>query len=205
MKKLYVFVLSLFLSLGLTNKLEAASIKNKEMKKLVDATKWKFDPVGKEGRPDRYPTKPGTILVTPDYLFGLIPTGHAAIVLDSKRVVESNKVGVVYGANNWWKQKKYTIGLRVKNLSNLDHTKAAKQAEKHLKKVYNLNYLDYKTRKKFYCSQLVWSSFFDLFKINLDTKQYGLAMKDKVAAIHPLELAYSTLTDKVFMYDNPTK
>ena len=205
MKKLYVFVLSLFLCLGLTNKLEAATIKNKEMKKLVDATKWKFNKFDATKRPTNYPIKPGTILVTPDYLKGIYPTGHTALVINEKRVIEATKDGVVYGDNNWYSEKKYTIGLRVKGLSNKQHINAYKQAEKHLKKIYNINFLNYKTRKSFYCSQLVWSSFYDLFKINLDTKQYGLAMKDKLAAIHPLELAYSSLTDKVFMYDNINK
>ena len=193
-----------FIGLNNPQKLEAASIKNKAMKELVSKTKWTFDPYTK-GTPKKYPTKKGTILVTPDPFLGLIPTGHSAIVIDKDSVIESNKVGVVYGKNNWFEQKKYTIALRVKGLSDAKHNAAAVQATKHLKKKYNLNYLNYKTRNSFYCSQLVWSAFYDLFNINLDTNQYGMAMKSKVAAIHPLELAHSNLTEKVFMYDNIKK
>jgi len=54
-------------------------------------------------------------------------------------------------------------------------------------KPYNYNYLNVKTRKKFYCSQLVWAAFKDKYKINMNRSEYG-------AAVHPLELVASSET-----------
>ena len=59
-----------------------------------------------------YPTRKGVILVTGDK-FKWIPSGHAAIVYSSFKVVESTDQGVVLGSNNWASSKGVVYGLSV--------------------------------------------------------------------------------------------
>lgn len=56
-----------------------------------------------------YPRRKGVILVTSDCYKGLIPTGHAAIVYSSNKVVESLSKGVTTGQNNWNKKRKHVM------------------------------------------------------------------------------------------------
>ena len=147
--------------------------------------------------------QPGTILVTPDKFKDVLPLGHAAIVKDSNVIIEAVKRGVVKGKNNWddpMKGKKRFVGLKVKNLNETQLKKAVKYAEKQVGKPYNKNFFNSKTKKKFYCSQLVWAAFYDTLKINLDSEVFGLADNKKVAAIHPIELALSPHTKTVYYY-----
>lgn len=60
-------------------------------------------------------------------------------------------------------------------------------------KKYNFDYLDVNTRKKFYCSQLVWASYKDKFGIDLNTSAYG-------AAVHPMELVNNSKTVTQYTY-----
>ena len=46
----------------------------------------------------------------------------------------------------------------------------------NLGKPYNYNYFNVSTRKKFYCSQLVWAAFKDNYGIDLDTSDFGDAV-----------------------------
>ncbi len=148
-----------------------------------------------------YKNKAGTILVTTDKFKNVLPIGHAAIVKDKKYVYEATSKGVIRGNNNWNKVKKRYFGLRVKSLNNAKHSKSLSYIKKQLSKKYNFNFLNTKTRKKFYCSHLIWAAFYDNYNINLDTKMFGLAGKKK-AAIHPLELVLSKKTKTVFYHEN---
>lgn len=56
---------------------------------------------------------------------------------------------------------------------------------------YNYNYFNVKTRAKFYCSHLVWASFKDKYKIDLNTSAFG-------RAVHPLELVSTSKTRTVY-------
>ncbi|MDH6603515.1 uncharacterized protein YycO [Bacilli bacterium PM5-9] len=162
--------------------------------------KFNFKKIKKSSKKD-YPTKKGTILVTPDNFKRILPVGHAAIIINKNYVYEATSKGVIRGANNWHLTKKRTFGLRVKNLGVKAHNNAVNYIAKQKNKKYNYNFFNTKTRKKFYCSHLVWSSFYDNFKINIDTKLFGLAGK-KQGAIHPLELVLSNRTKTIFYYEN---
>lgn len=141
----------------------------------------------------KYPIRKGVILVTKDKYKGLIPTGHAAIVYNSDQVVESLSKGVTIGKNNWNKVRQTCYGVTVMNTTTKQDAEAANWCYRQYraKKPYNWNYANVKTRKKFYCSQLVYAAFLDLYKINLNTSAFG-------PAVHPMELVNSKQTIKIY-------
>ncbi|MBQ7184596.1 MAG: hypothetical protein IJR97_11490 [Clostridia bacterium] len=141
-----------------------------------------------------YPTRKGTILVTSDVYKNLIPTGHAAIVWNSAKVIEAVARGVVWGNNNWRQTKKNIYGLTVKGTTAAQDAKAADWCRKQIGKKYNYNYFNKSTRAKFYCSQLVWAAFKDLYRIDLDTSLFTKF------AIHPMELVYTNRTSLIYRY-----
>jgi uncharacterized protein YycO len=147
-----------------------------------------------------YPTTKGYILVTPDAYKGIVPLGHSALVWDKNKVIEATTKGVVLGPNNWKLTKKKVFGLKVKNLSNANMSKAANYAYKFLKKPYNYTFNDTKTRTKLYCSQLIWAAYLDLFNINLDTSFLGQANKTNKGMIHPVELINSKNTETIYYH-----
>ena len=140
-----------------------------------------------------YPTRRGTILVTSDAYKNLIPTGHAAIVWDSSTVVESISSGVVVGRNNWTSNKKKIYGVSVSSTTAAQDSSVASWCRSQVGKSYNYNYLNVTTRKKFYCSQLVWAGYRDLYGIDLNTSTFG-------KAIHPMELVNSSQTYTFYTY-----
>jgi uncharacterized protein YycO len=128
-----------------------------------------------------YSKRKGVILVTSDFLKGLIPTGHAAIGYSDTKVIESVAKGVVKGAHNWNTSKTQAYQVTTRGTTAKQDAKAADWAESQLGKPYNYNYVDTGTRKKFYCSQLVWAAFLDNFGIDLNTWVF-------LNAVHPMEL-----------------
>lgn len=138
-----------------------------------------------------YPTRKGVILVTADAYKGLIPTGHAGIIYNSSTVIEATSNGVVKGKNNWNTSKKTCYGVSVRSTTSEQDRQAADWCFNQLNKPYNYNFLDTATRKKFYCSQLVWASFKDKYGIDLNTSAFG-------NAIHPLELVTSSKTTTIY-------
>lgn len=129
------------------------------------------------------PTRKGTILVTSDAFKGLIPTGHAAMVYDKRRVIEAMTNGVVWGQNNWHlaRVKNQAFGVTATRTTVKQDAAAAKWAKKQLGKPYNYNYLKTWIRNKFYCSHLVWAAFKDKNRVNLNTSwgKVSLPKKDK--------------------------
>ena len=147
-----------------------------------------------------YPSRPGTILVTPDNqnkMARVFNLGHAAIVLNKSTVVEAALPHVTTSKNAWRSraQVRKVYGLSVRKTSPAQDKKAAKWCRKQVGKPYNFNYTNVKTRKKFYCSQLVWAAFKDNCKINLDTAAFG-----KMVA--PMELVNSNKTDLIYTYSS---
>jgi uncharacterized protein YycO len=138
-----------------------------------------------------YPTRKGVILVTPDKLKGIIPTGHAAIVYTSTTVVESLSGGVTTGTNNWNKTRSKCYGVTVSGTTTTQDSNAANWCYNQRGKSYNWNYLNVSTRKSFYCSHLVWAAFKDLYGIDLNTSSYGVA-------VHPMELVNTSRTYKIY-------
>lgn len=156
----------------------------------------------------KYPTQAGRILVTSDCYKNLIPTGHAAIVLDKTYVVEAKSNGVVLGRNNWKSQKKQFWGVQVLQkkrgsvLSAAKQKKAASWCKKQRGKHYNFNYLNTKTRSRFYCSQLAWAAYKDNFKIDLNTLAFAgwYSGWGYANPVHPLELVDSNYTRIDYYY-----
>ena len=146
-----------------------------------------------------YPTEKGMILVTSDWSCGL-PTGHVAIVWDEGHVIEARTPGVVWGTNDWMSSCSEVYGIRVKGVTAEQAAAAADWCRQQIGKAYNYNYLDKRTREKFYCSQLVWAAFYDLYRIDLS--DIGLGPLTWTTAVHPMELVNSDRTETVFYYKN---
>lgn len=146
-------------------------------------------------RMDVYPYRKGVVLVTTDAYKDLIPTGHAAIIYDTEIVVESLAVGVTKGRNNWYDSKTTCYGVAMLH-TNMDQDRAAANyCYKKIGKPYNYNYYNMKTRKKFYCSQLIYAAYLDKFKIDLNTGWFDVG---PLHAIHPGELVLSPETYKIY-------
>lgn len=138
-----------------------------------------------------YPERKGVILVTDvnESSLNLPITGHAAIVYSKDYVVESIGKGVVKGKNNWDKEKPSLWGVTVKSTTSAQDAKAADWCYKKIGCKYNFIVTDTSTRKRFYCSQLVWASFYDL---------YGIDLNSGNKIIFPSELVSSPLTKTIY-------
>lgn len=139
----------------------------------------------------KYPTRKGVILVTQDSYKNLLPTGHSAIIHSKNYVVEATSKGVVKGKNNWNQVRKTCFGVTVKATTIAQDAKAADWCYKQRSKPYNYNYLNVNTRKKFYCAQLIWAAFKDLYKIDLNMYYFK-------NAVHPVELINSSKTKIIY-------
>ena len=141
--------------------------------------------------PAKYPTRKGVILVTSDAFKGLIPTGHAAIVYSKKKVIESLHDGVQKGNNNWYSKHKTCYGVTTHGTTSAMDAYVADWCNLQVGKDYNYNYFNVSTRKKFYCSQLVWAGYLDKELIDLNTNWFG-------GAVHPMELVWTSKTYTVY-------
>lgn len=138
-----------------------------------------------------YPSRKGVILVTDYKVSGVVPTGHAAIVYSSSKVVESVADGVVLGNNNWNTQYDNCAAAVVIGTTTSQDASVGNWCYSQIGKPYNWNYFDINRRDAFYCAQLVWAGYKDLCGIDLNTSEAGIA-------IHPLELVWSPNTGKVY-------
>jgi len=138
-----------------------------------------------------YSKRKGVILVTSDFLKGLIPTGHAAIGYSTNYVVESVASGVVTGRHNWNTAKTQAYEVTTKTTTGAQDVTAANWAYGKIGKPYNYNYLDTGTRAKFYCSQLVWAAFLDNFGIDMNTWVF-------LNAVHPMELVNNDKVNLIY-------
>jgi uncharacterized protein YycO len=147
----------------------------------------------------KYPTRPGTILVSTDPWFSSFGVGfglgHSAIVLNGNYVVESLPKGVVKGNNDWANRYEGIFGVTVKSTTARQDAAAVAWARSKIGKPYNYNFYNMKTRAKFYCSQLVWAAFKDNFGINLNTRKYDLS---KLSAIAPKEFMTTPKTSVIY-------
>jgi len=138
-----------------------------------------------------YPTRKGVILVTADWYKGLLPTGHSGIIWSNATVVESLANGVTTGPNNWNLTKNTCYGVTTYDTTVEEDAKASDWCYSQIGKPYNYNYFNPYTRSTFYCSQLVYASYLDLYGINLDTISY-------LNAVHPMELVNSSETFTIY-------
>jgi len=138
-----------------------------------------------------YPTRKGVILVTADWYKGLLPTGHSGIIWSNTTVVESLANGVTTGPNNWNLTKNSCYGVTTYDTTAEEDALASDWCYSQIGKPYNYNYFNPYTRSSFYCSQLVYASYLDLYSINLDTFSY-------LNAVHPMELVNSSETFTIY-------
>ena len=138
-----------------------------------------------------YPQRSGVILVTDDKFGGIIPTGHAGIIYSRDSTVEAINTGVKVMGNKWYMDKKQVYGVTVRGTSTAQDAKAADWAHAQVDKPYNLAFFNVDQRDSFYCAQLVWAAFKDLYGIDLNTEENG-------KAIHPMELVKTPNTKLVY-------
>lgn len=148
-----------------------------------------------------YPTQAGTIIITTDAFKNILPIGHAGLVINKDYIYEATSKGVVRGRNNWLLTKKKIYAANIKGINRYQKNLLLNYMRVNLNKKYNYNYFDTRTRKKFYCSHLIWAAAYDKLKINLDTLLFGKAGQRK-GAIHPIELILSNKTKLIFYYAN---
>lgn len=146
---------------------------------------------------NNYPTRKGVILVTADAWKGVVPTGHAAIIYSSDKVVESNSGGVEVGKNNWSTAKETAYGVDVNNTSSGQESSAANYCYNKVGLPYNWNFYRMDYRDKFYCSHLVRSAFLDLYGVDLNTSEFD-SPNGGLKAIHPMELVTTTKTSTIY-------
>lgn len=133
-----------------------------------------------------YPSRKGVILYTPDKYKGIIPTGHAAMVLSGSSVIEALSNGVVWGDNDWNKTKTQAYGLGVKGTSVNEDASAAEYCRKQIGKPYNWNFSSIHRRDQFYCSHLIYAAYLDTCRVDLNTGTFDGSIGSE--AIHPSEL-----------------
>ncbi len=173
--------------------------KIEELTKEADKESIDFDKPSDDGTvtveaKNKYPTRAGVILVTPDK-WKLLPLGHAAIVYSKNYVIESVSQGVLKGRNNWNRTRKKVYGLKVKGTSRAQDKKAVQWCASQIGKKYNYDYFNINTRKKFYCSQLIYAAYKDLYGIDLNTKAFSIGGRNP---IHPMELVRSKKTKVIY-------
>jgi uncharacterized protein YycO/glucan-binding YG repeat protein len=160
-----------------------------------------------------YPTQKGKILVTGDWLAGSLPTGHSAIVLNSQYAWSSYpKIfspavggtaieGVQRETNDWNDPTRRTtcFAVDVVRASDSQESAAVDWCAQQAGKPYNFNFLNTTTRSSFYCSQLTWAAFKDLYGIDLNTSEWTIG---GINTVHPLEFVHSKET--VLLYRQGT-
>lgn len=116
----------------------------------------------------------GAILVTKDNLTGLFPfVGHAAIILNSRQVIQASPFGGVhYGPNDWDTSKVTCYCVIPKNATQKNCNDAANWAQKQIGKNYNVLFNTWKNlkAKNFYCTQIIWAAYYITNKIDIAPK-----------------------------------
>lgn len=97
----------------------------------------------------------------------------------------------------WDLSKNEFYACTVNKITIEEDEKAANYCHRRVGRPYNWNYFDIDTRSKFYCSQLVYSAFKDLFSIDLNTNMFKSPLGNP---IHPYELLSSNKTTVIGRY-----
>lgn len=178
-----------------------SALKRQEMYKNTPLTKEIQLDKGANARSyGTYPRRKGVILVTDSFSGTSIPlAGHSGIIWSGALTEESfakalspKKIdGVWFYDNDWDKRydRSKVMGLSVKGTSVYMDEAVANWAEKQEGKPYNINFWDWKTRSKFYCSQLVYAGFLDVAGIDI----WGYN-----DIVYPADLAHSNKTELIY-------
>ena len=107
------------------------------------------------------------------------------IVYSKSFIIESTDKGVVVSRNNWKTKKANVAAVTVRDTTIEQDCKVSDWCKKQKGSKYNYNYYSINSKGSYYCSQLIWAGYKNLYKINLNTKMYDLGTK---SAIGPFEL-----------------
>lgn len=130
-----------------------------------------------------YPTRDGVMLVTADSSSLGYHYGHAGIIWTASTTVESmSDTGVQYFDNDWDSRYSTVEGITCSETTADQDNAASNWCAGQVGKPYNWNFFYTSTRNSFYCSQLVWASFHDLYGIDIDQNSSVLG------AIVPVDL-----------------
>lgn len=113
------------------------------------------------------------------------------LIRDNEKNEKIVKVLLLGDISNMEKYSASCYGISVKGTTVDEDNEASNWCYRQLGKPYNYNYFNVSTRKKFYCSQLVWAAFKDNYGIDLDTSDFG-------DAVHPMELVNSSKTYTIY-------
>ncbi|MBE5935711.1 MAG: hypothetical protein E7262_07965 [Lachnospiraceae bacterium] len=136
----------------------------------------------------KYPTRKGVILVTSTGKIANV-VGHSAIIYSKGYIIESVEKGVVVSRNNWKSTKKNMAAVTVRKTTINQDSKVSDWCKKQKGKKYNYNYYSINSKGSYYCSQLIWAGYKNLYNINLNTKYYDVGSKK---AIGPYEFVSKT-------------
>jgi hypothetical protein len=144
-----------------------------------------------------YPTTKGKILVTADWFSNLIPTGHAALVIDQSSAYTSLSVGVTIEPNNWYDPNRHqtAFGLDVASTNSAQEARATDWCAQHLGKPYNYLFIFPQRTDAYYCSSLIWQAYINTCNVNLDTSAWSLL---GLNIVHPMEFVDSSKTTVVY-------
>ncbi|MDR1185587.1 MAG: hypothetical protein LBK67_12440 [Coriobacteriales bacterium] len=142
-----------------------------------------------------YPTTKGKILATADWFAYLIPTGHAALIIDQSSAYTSLSQGVTIEPNDWYNRYATAFGLDVTSTNAAQEAKAADWCAQHLGKPYNFLFVFPQRTDAYYCSSLVWQAYMKTCNVNLDTSAWSLL---GLNIVHPMELVDSPKTTVLY-------
>ncbi|MDR1082244.1 MAG: hypothetical protein LBL27_00020 [Coriobacteriales bacterium] len=144
-----------------------------------------------------YPTMKGKILVTADWFSNLIPTGHAALVINQSSAYTSLPQGVTIEPNDWYDPNRHqtAFGLDVTSTNATQEAKATDWCAQQLGKPYNYLFVLPQRTDAYYCSSLVWQAYKNTCNVNLDTSAWNLL---GLVSVHPMEFVDSSKTTLVY-------
>jgi hypothetical protein len=144
-----------------------------------------------------YPTTKGKILATADWSSNLIPTGHAALVIDQSSAYTSLSVGVTIEPNDWYDPNRHqtAFGLDVASTNLTQEASATDWCAQHLGKPYNYLFIFPQRTDAYYCSSLIWQAYINTCNVNLDTSAWSLL---GLNIVHPMEFVDSPKTTLVY-------
>jgi cytoskeletal protein RodZ len=144
-----------------------------------------------------YPTTKGKILATADWYINIIPTGHAALVIDATSAYTSLSNGVTVEPNDWYDPNRHqtAFGLDVTKTNAAQEAKATDWCAQHLGKPYNYLFVLPQRTDAYYCSSLIWQAYQKTCNVNLNTSAWTVLGFN---IMHPMELVDSPQTTLLY-------
>jgi hypothetical protein len=144
-----------------------------------------------------YPTTKGKILVTADWFKSLLPTGHAALVINQSSAYTALSNGVTVEPNDWYNPDRHqtAFGLDVTKTNATQEAKATDWCAQHVGKPYNYIFVLPSRTDAYYCSSLIWQAYQKTCNVNLNTSAWSLL---GLNIVHPMEFVDSSQTTLLY-------